>query len=645
MRNPGRWWGAASGRASPVLNASGGRITPTTCLLALLIGTALSAAAPQPDVSVAADGTGQYASLQEAISAAPMRTDPATPRWVIFVKAGTYRERIYVQRERGNIHVIGEDREKTVIVYNQHANMPGPDGKIIGTFRTPTVQIDGDGMIWENLTLANDAGQPGPRPDGPPVAQALALRADGDRLVFRRCRFLGWQDTILVNRGRHYFADCYIEGHVDFIFGAATAYFDRCHIHVLKDGYITAASTPKEQAHGFVFADGKITGADGVKTYLGRPWRDFAKTVFLRTEMSAAVRPDGWHNWNKLQAELTTFYAEHGGTGPGASPATRVAWAKPLTAAEAAALTPGKVLAGADGWNPVPPSSPVSAGTHRDIQYGEAGGEKLLLDVSVPAGDGPFPVAILVHGGGWSRGDKFRVPSGDGADITPMFAPLTAAQYVWFSINYRHAPKHLWPACFEDVQTSIRWVKANAARFNGDPARIALFGHSAGGHLVCLAATLVDDSVRVQAVVGYAPVTNHEQDLPVRGGLSPSLQGLLNRPKEVTPESLGLLRAISPLNHVRPGLPPFLLIHGELDKTVPLPQSLDFQAKLRAAGVICDLMVVPGAGHGLADWERLDPDYPARMVAWLDSHLRPEEQIPADRPKPLAPIILLNNLI
>ncbi len=309
----------------------------------------------KPDVIVAADGTGSYTSLQEAISAAPMKTDPATPRWVILVKAGTYHERIYVQRERGNIHVIGEDRERTVIAYHLYANLPGPDGKPIGTFRTPTVQIDGDGMIWENLTLANTAGEPGPRPDGPAVAQALALRADGDRLVFRHCRFLGWQDTILVNRGRHYFEDCYIEGHVDFIFGAATVFFNRCHIHVLKDGYITAASTPKDQPYGYVFADCQITGRDGVKTYLGRPWRDFAKTVFLRTGMSAAVRPEGWHNWNKPSAEQTTFYAESGSTGPGASPAPRVAWAKPLTPEQAAILTPANVLAGSDHWNPEQP--------------------------------------------------------------------------------------------------------------------------------------------------------------------------------------------------------------------------------------------------------------------------------------------------
>src|SRR6267154_1045000 len=184
--------------------------------LLALAGAGLQAAPPKPDVIVAADGSGQYTSLQEAISAAPMKTDPAMPRWVIFVKAGTYHERVYVQRERGNIHVIGEDGEKTVIAYNMHANMPGPDGKPIGTFRTPTVQIDGDGMIWENLTLANTIGESGKVVDGLKVGQALALRADGDRLEFRHCRFLGWQDTVLVNRGRHYFFDCYIEGSVDF---------------------------------------------------------------------------------------------------------------------------------------------------------------------------------------------------------------------------------------------------------------------------------------------------------------------------------------------------------------------------------------------------------------------------------------------
>ena len=209
----------------------------------------------------------------------------------------------------------------------------------------------------------------------------------------------------------------------------------------------------------------------------------------------------------------------------------------------------------------------------RDVEYGQAGGERLLLDAHVPNGTGPFPVAILVHGGGWSRGDKNGLDEpGKGADVTPWFAPLSAANFTWFSINYRHAPKHRWPACFEDVQTAIRWVKTHATDFKGDPSRIVLFGHSAGGHLVCLAATLADNTTRVQAVVGYAPVTDFEQELPARGGLSPSLQDLHNRPKEITPESLAILRETSPINHVKPGLPPFLILHGDADKTVPYQQ-------------------------------------------------------------------------
>jgi len=310
-----------------------------------VVPASLSAADLHPDVTVATDGSGKFTSLQEAISTAPMQTDPKTP-WVILVKSGTYKERIYVQRERGNIRVVGEDAEKTIVTYDLNANLPGPDGKPIGTFRTPTVQIDGDGMIWENLTIANSAG---------PVGQALALRVDADRVIFKHCRFLGWQDTILVNRGRQYFADCYVEGHVDFIFGGATAYFERCHIHCLKDGYVTAASTPSGQAHGFVFADCKITGAEGVKTYLGRPWRIFAQTIFLRTEMSEAVRAEGWHNWNKAEAEKTTNYGEYGSTGAGGANPARVSWAKALTADEASSLTAAKVLAGSDGWNPIEP--------------------------------------------------------------------------------------------------------------------------------------------------------------------------------------------------------------------------------------------------------------------------------------------------
>ncbi|HUG12117.1 MAG TPA: pectate lyase [Opitutaceae bacterium] len=332
-----------------------------------------AAAATGIEMIVAADGSGQFTSIQAAISAAPMLTGKSDPRTVIRVKPGVYKERVYVQRERGNIAVIGEDAATTVIEFGMHANMPGPDGLPIGTFRTPTVQIDGDGMIWENITFANTAGAPGPRAEGPDVSQALALRVDGDCVVFRNCRFLGWQDTILVNRGRHYFADCYIEGHVDFIFGAATALFERCHIHCLSDGYITAVSTPEGAAHGFVFTDCKITGEEGARTYLGRPWREFAKTVFIRTEMSDVVRAEGWHNWNKPGAEKTTFYREFGSKGPGSALAARAKWTKLLGSGDAARFTPRIVLGGADGWDPAPAPTVHFAGDSTMADKGDSG--------------------------------------------------------------------------------------------------------------------------------------------------------------------------------------------------------------------------------------------------------------------------------
>ena len=264
-----------------------------------------------------------------------------------------------------------------------------------------------------------------------------------------------------------------------------------------------------------------------------------------------------------------------------------------------------------------------AAELRRDVEYGRAAGTPLLLDASVPDGDGPFPVAILVHGGGWNSGDKAGSDKpGNGADITPWFAPLTAAKFTWFSINYRLAPAHRWPACFDDVQTAIRWVKAHAMEFKGDPNRIAIFGHSAGGHLAVLAGVLGEDDTRVQAVVGFAPVTDFEFELPARGGLGTALQNLHNQPKEVNPASLAILRETAPINHVKPGLPPFLLLHGDADQTVPYQTSLNFQAKLRASGVPCELITLPGAPHGLLTWEKFQPDYPARMIAWLRENLR-----------------------
>ena len=263
----------------------------------------------------------------------------------------------------------------------------------------------------------------------------------------------------------------------------------------------------------------------------------------------------------------------------------------------------------------------MGAELHRDVEYGHAGDATLLLDVSVPQGTGPFPVAILIHGGGWNSGDKSGSNNpGNGADITPWFGLLND-RFTWFSINYRLAPQNRWPACFEDVQTAIRWVKAHATQFKGDPKRIALFGHSAGGHLAFLAGVEQTPDTKVQAVVGFAPVTDFEQELPMRGGLSLSLQHLFGQPTEVTPKSRALLHETSPVNHIRSGLPPFLIAHGSADRTVPLEQSTNFIARLRENHVPCELLIIPGAPHRLIGWEQYDPKYGDKVIAWLEHTL------------------------
>ena len=307
--------------------------------------------AATPDVIVAADGTGRYKTIREAIDASPQLTRETGRRWTILVKPGIYRELVHVQREKRFTALVGEDPARTILTYDLFAGLPGPDDKPIGTFRTPTLTIDADDFTATNMTIENSAGARG---------QALAIRVDGDRVVFRRCRFLGWQDTILVNRGRQYFEDCYVEGATDFIFGGATAFFERCEIRCVGPGWITAASTPDFQPYGFVFAHCKISGAPNVQTYLGRPWRDFARTIFLHTEMTDVVQPAGWDNWKKPQAEQTTFYAEFGSVGAGAIVAERVRWAKEVTSIDLMNFTREKVLGGADGWDPLrEPPAPV----------------------------------------------------------------------------------------------------------------------------------------------------------------------------------------------------------------------------------------------------------------------------------------------
>ncbi|MEX2603144.1 MAG: pectinesterase family protein, partial [Gracilimonas sp.] len=206
------------------------------------------------------------------------------------------------------------------------------------TFHTYTLLVEGNDFHAENLTIENSAGR---------VGQAVALHVDADRASFENCSLLGNQDTLYVagEGNRQYFKDCYIEGTTDFIFGGATVLFENCQIHSKKNSYITAASTPQGMEYGFVFDQCKLTAeAEVNEVYLGRPWRDHAKTVFLRSEMGEHILSEGWHNWDKKMAEQTVFYAEYGNSGPGYAPGKRVNWSHQLTEDQSNAYKPEVVF-------------------------------------------------------------------------------------------------------------------------------------------------------------------------------------------------------------------------------------------------------------------------------------------------------------
>jgi len=296
------------------------------------------------DLVVAKDGSGDFMTVQEAVNAVPANREKRT---TILIRKGTYKEKLVIPENSRNISFIGEDLDETVITYDDFASKKTIFNENIGTFGSSGVFVYGAGFEAENITFSNTAG---------PVGQAVAVMVAGDKVVFRKCRFLGFQDTLYTwgKTSRQYYEDCYIEGSVDFIFGSSTAVFNRCEIRAKRSGgYLTAASTQAGREYGYLFVDCKLTADEGVEdVYLGRPWRPDAKTVFVNCIMEKHIKPEGWHNWNKKDAEKTTFYAEYGSKGPGSNNAARVKWSHILTSDQAKAFTIKKALAGDDNWLP-----------------------------------------------------------------------------------------------------------------------------------------------------------------------------------------------------------------------------------------------------------------------------------------------------
>jgi len=285
---------------------------------------------------VSHDGTGDFASVQEAVDSV---SENNSKRTVIHIKPGVYKELIHIPPNKPLITFQGDRAETTVLTFNLSAKEAGDTRRSMSTY------VGANDFYAENITFENSYGL---------GSQAVAIYVNADRALFHHCRFLSWQDTLFASGGRQYYRDCYIEGHVDFIFGSATAVFEHCHIHCKGQGYVTAQwRLDDTETNGFVFRDCRLTGRNtGAGVFLGRPWRAFARVVFIDCWLGGYINPAGWDNWRDPAREKTAWFGEYRSKGPGANPASRVKWSRQLSADEIKFFATRLFLKGNDNWNP-----------------------------------------------------------------------------------------------------------------------------------------------------------------------------------------------------------------------------------------------------------------------------------------------------
>lgn len=295
------------------------------------------------------NGNGDFLSVSDAVKYAAKGNE------TIFVKKGIYKERVEITAPHAEL--IGEDAESTVITYDYYANMPMENGEKRGTFRSYTMLINTDNFLCRNITVRNDAGF------GKDIGQAIAVYAEGDMISFENCRILGHQNTLFTGplplkeiekggfrgptefaerkQGRQFYKDCYIQGDVDFIFGSAAAFFDNCELHSLDrgekiNGYVSAASTYEGAKYGHIFTNCRFTGECAPSSvYLGRPWRDYAKTVLINCYFGRHICPEGFHDWNKTAARQTVGYCIYNCSGEGFDAKALAPFVKVLSDSEA----------------------------------------------------------------------------------------------------------------------------------------------------------------------------------------------------------------------------------------------------------------------------------------------------------------------
>ena len=331
------------------------------------------------DLVVAKDGSGDFFTVQEAINAVP---DFNSKDITILIQPGTYKEKLVVPTTKTHVKLVAKKEGESIITYDDYASKKSElTGRNKGTSGSASVYIFANFFEAEGIVFENSASNESWQKNRSGVGQAVAVLVAGDKVVFRKCKFLGHQDTLYAygQKGdpktdeglqelakemprylvlRQYYEDCYIQGTVDFIFGWATAYFNRCELHCLGNGYVTAAATPQGVEYGYIFNDCSITVEPDVASYLGRPWRNYANTVFLNCKMEG-ICPEGWQSWKNsitgLDGTTTARYAEYGSktlNGKKLDVSKRVKWSKQLSKKEAENYSIEKVLGGIDGWAP-----------------------------------------------------------------------------------------------------------------------------------------------------------------------------------------------------------------------------------------------------------------------------------------------------
>jgi len=541
----------------------------------------------QTEIHVAQDGTGDFTTIQEAIDGTKAFPDV---RITIFIEKGVYREKVKVYAWNNRLTLKGAGVDDVIIRWGDY--FKEIDRGRNSTFHTATLLVQGDDFRAEDLTIENTAG---------PVGQAVALAVEADRCTVENCRMLGHQDTLYADgaNARQYYKHCTIEGTTDFIFGGATALFEDCTIRSKANSYITAASTPEGRPYGFVFLNCTLAAAEGVnKVFLGRPWRSYAKTVFVQCDMGDHIRPEGWHNWNSTEKERTVYYAEGGNTGPGADTSRRVAWAKVLSDDEVRTynaqevlkpfLLPAMITASARVNIPKDTSYTLQSAFAkykkdfpfiRAIEYDEAkgtmqranvcyhsvNGRPLSLDIFSAAKEPehPKPAVLLIHGGGWSSGDRSL--------MYPLADYLACHGYAAIPVEYRLSPEAPYPAAVDDLKNALTWIVKNSKAYNIDIHKIAVLGCSAGAQLAGLVGlTYGNDAADAPGRPGLAAIINidgvmdftgadvrkHEDD-PARAS-TPASRWLGGR----YAEKPDVWKEASPIYYVEEDAPPMLFINS-----------------------------------------------------------------------------------